>query len=175
MFNGDPPLKDQSMNEGVSVRRWKEQLTNFYRCTNGSIFSGCITAWYGNCSTYNRKALQRVVRSAERITGGKLPALQDTYNTWCHRKIIKDTWCQKDHQGQQPSEPLPFHPAVIQKARSVQVHQSWDRESEKQLLSQGHQTVKQPPLTLSGCCQHTDSTPATLIMGIDGNWCKIYH
>ena len=36
--------------------------------------------------------------------------------------------------------------------------------------SQGHQTVKQPPLTLSGCCQHTDtdSTPATLIMGIDG-------
>ena len=38
----------------------------------------------------------------------------------------------------------------------------------KQLLSQGHQTVKQPPLTLSGCCQHTDSTPATLIMGIDG-------
>ena len=24
-------------------------------------------------------------------------------------------------------------------------------------LSQGHQTVKQPPLTLSVCCQHTDS------------------
>ena len=72
----------------------------------------------------------------------------------------------KDHQGQQPPEPLPVHPAIIQKARSVQVHQSWDRETEKQLLSQGHQTVKQPPLTLSGCCQHTDSTPTTLIMGI---------
>ena len=79
----------------------------------------------------------------------------------------------KDHQGQQPPEPLPVHPAIIQKARSVQVHQSWDRKTEKQLLSQGHQTVKQPPLTLSGCCQHTDidtdSTPATLIMGIVGN------
>ena len=78
----------------------------------------------------------------------------------------------KDHQGHQPPEPLPVHPAIIQKARSVQVHQSWDRETEKQLLSQGHQTVKQPPLTLSGCCQHTvidtDPTPATLIMGIDG-------
>jgi hypothetical protein len=49
------------------------------------------------------------------------------------------------------------------------VHQSRDRETEKQLLSQGHQTVKQPPLTLSGCCQHTDSTPATLIMEIDVN------
>ena len=73
-----------------------------------------------------------------------------------------------NNQGQQPPEPLPVHPAIIQKARSVQVHQSWDRETEKQLLSQGHQTVKQPPLTLSGCCQHTDSTPATLLMGIDG-------
>ena len=53
---------------------------------------------------------------------------------------------QKDHQGQLPSEPLPVHPAIIQKARSVQVHQSRDRETEKQLLSQGHQTVKHPSL-----------------------------
>ena len=30
-----------------------------------------------------------VVRSAQRITGGKLPALQDTYTTQCHRKAIK--------------------------------------------------------------------------------------
>jgi hypothetical protein len=27
------------------------------------------------------------------------------------------------------------------------VHQSWDREIEKQLISQGHQTAKQPSLT----------------------------
>jgi hypothetical protein len=50
---------------------------------------GCITAWYGNCTALNRKALQRVVRSAQRITRGKLPALQDTYSTRCHRKAIK--------------------------------------------------------------------------------------
>ncbi|XP_052329225.1 uncharacterized protein LOC118400001 isoform X2 [Oncorhynchus keta] len=31
---------------------------------------------------------------------------------------------QKDHQGHQPPEPRPVHPAIIQKARSVQVHQS---------------------------------------------------
>ena len=72
---------------------------------------------------------------------------------------------QKDHQGQQPPEPLTVHPAIIQKARSVQVHQSRDRETEKQLLSQGHQTVIQPPLILGGCCQHTDSTPATFKIG----------
>ncbi|KAM9411693.1 uncharacterized protein ACWYII_026277 [Salvelinus alpinus] len=64
-------------------------LTNFYRCTIESILLGYITAWYGNCSAHNRKALQRVVRSAQRITGGKLPALQDTYTTRCHRKAIK--------------------------------------------------------------------------------------
>ena len=54
-------------------------FTNFYRYTIESILSGCITAWYGNCTAQNRKA--------------KLPALQDTYTTRCHRKakkIIKD-------------------------------------------------------------------------------------
>ena len=64
-------------------------LTNFYRCTIESILSGCITAWYGNCTSLNCKALQRVVRSAQHITGGKLPALQGTYTTRCHRKAIK--------------------------------------------------------------------------------------
>ena len=109
-----------------NLRRLKEfglspkTLTNYYRCTVKSILSGCIIAWYGNC-----KALQRVVRSAQCITGGKLPALQDTYSTQCHRKakkIIKDT----NHP-----RPLPVHTATIQKARPVQVHQSWDRETEK--------------------------------------------
>ena len=49
-------------------------------------------AAYGNCAAHNRKAPQRVVWSAQSITGGKLPALQDTYSTRCHRKaknIIK--------------------------------------------------------------------------------------
>ena len=32
-------------------------LTNMYRCAIESILSGCITAWYSNCSAGNRKAL----------------------------------------------------------------------------------------------------------------------
>ena len=68
---------------------WHQKHTNFYRCRIERILSGCITAWYGNCSAHNRKAFQRVVRSAQRITGGKLPALQDTYTTRCHRKAKK--------------------------------------------------------------------------------------
>jgi hypothetical protein len=118
-------------------------LTNFYRCTIESILSCCITAWYGNCSAHNRKALQRVVRSAQCITGCKLPALQDTNTTRCQRKAIKI----KDNNH--PSHCL-FTPAIIQKARSVQVHQSRDRETEKQLLSQGHQTVKTATTNIEG-------------------------
>ena len=70
-----------------NLRRLKEfgwspkTLTNFYKFTFEIFLSGCITAWYGNCTTLNLKALQRVVRYAQRITGGKLPALQDTYKT----------------------------------------------------------------------------------------------
>ena len=51
-----------------------------------SFLSGCITTWCGNCTTCNRRALQKVVRSAQRITGGTLLVLQNTYSTHCHRK-----------------------------------------------------------------------------------------
>ena len=47
---------------------------------------------------------------------------------WCEKckSIPMSQEGQKDHQGQQPPEPLPVHPAIIQKSRSVQVHQSGD-------------------------------------------------
>ncbi|KAI4887938.1 hypothetical protein NFI96_007034 [Prochilodus magdalenae] len=38
-------------------------LTTFYRGTIESILSSCITAWFGNCTTSDRKSLQRVVSS----------------------------------------------------------------------------------------------------------------
>jgi hypothetical protein len=40
-------------------------------CTIESILTGCVTAWYGNCTTLNQKALQRVVPTAQYITGGR--------------------------------------------------------------------------------------------------------
>jgi hypothetical protein len=61
----------------------------FFRCTIESILSGCITAWYDNSTAHNRRAHQRVVRSAQCITGGKLHAFQDTYGDRCHRKVKK--------------------------------------------------------------------------------------
>jgi hypothetical protein len=64
-----------------------EILKRFYSCNIESI--GCITAWYGNCSASDRKALQRVVRTAQYITGAKLSAIQNLYTRQCQRKALK--------------------------------------------------------------------------------------
>jgi hypothetical protein len=50
------------------------------------INTGCITAWYGKCSSSDRMALQRVVRMAQYNTGAKPPAILDLYNRLCQRK-----------------------------------------------------------------------------------------
>jgi hypothetical protein len=42
-------------------------LKSFYSCT---ILTGCIPVWYGNCSASDRKALQRVMCTAQYITSG---------------------------------------------------------------------------------------------------------
>ena len=68
-------------------------LKKLYSCTIESILTGCITAWYGNCSASDLKALQRVVCKAQFITGAKLPAIQDLYTRRCQRndqKTVKD-------------------------------------------------------------------------------------
>lgn len=68
-------------------------LVNFHRCTIESILTNCITVWYGSCSASDRKALQRVVKAAQRIAGAPLPSIEDIYRKRCLRragKIIKD-------------------------------------------------------------------------------------
>jgi hypothetical protein len=63
-------------------------------CNIESILTGCITAWYGNCSASDHKALERVLHTAQYITGAKLPAIQDIYTRRCQRKALKIV---KDH------------------------------------------------------------------------------
>ncbi len=60
----------------------------------------CISVWYGNSSNQDCKALQRVVRLAERISGSALPSLQDIYLKRCKSraaKIIKDSTHPRNH------------------------------------------------------------------------------
>eukprot|EP00061_Rhincodon_typus_P014711 g41925.t1 len=74
---------------GMSMR----PLTNFYRYTTESILSGCITAWYGNCSAQDRTKLQKVVCIAQIITEANLPSIDSIDMDRCCGKaanIIKD-------------------------------------------------------------------------------------
>ncbi|XDV11707.1 hypothetical protein PO909_000565 [Leuciscus waleckii] len=64
-------------------------LKSFYTCTVENILTGGITAWFGNSTAGNRKALQRVVRTASHIVGGELPSFQDIYTRRCMRKARK--------------------------------------------------------------------------------------
>eukprot|EP00061_Rhincodon_typus_P003055 g19170.t1 len=73
----------------ISIR----SLTNFYGCTIESVLSGCITAWYGNCSSQDRKKLQKVVCTTQAITAANLPSMDSIYTARCCGKvanIIKD-------------------------------------------------------------------------------------
>ncbi|KAI4905263.1 hypothetical protein NFI96_004837 [Prochilodus magdalenae] len=68
-------------------------LTMFYRGTVESILSSCIIAWFGNCNASDRKALQRIVRTAGKIIGISLPSVIDIYTTRCTCttiSIVKD-------------------------------------------------------------------------------------
>ncbi len=60
----------------------------------GASLTQCISVWYNNATNQDCKALQRVVRLAERISGSALPSLQDIYLKCCKSRavqIIKDS------------------------------------------------------------------------------------
>ncbi len=89
-------------------------LRSFYSCTVESILTGCITAWFGNSTAGNRKALQRVVRTAHHIVGGELTSLQDIYT----RPVYKES--PEDYQRLQP----PIPQTALSAARSLRSIQS---------------------------------------------------
>ncbi|KAI4886572.1 hypothetical protein NFI96_000182 [Prochilodus magdalenae] len=64
----------------------QQLLCNFYRSTVESILTSCITVWYGSATSAERKALQRVVKTAQHITASTLPPIQDIYDKRCLRK-----------------------------------------------------------------------------------------
>jgi gmma-aminobutyric acid receptor subunit gamma len=63
-------------------------LKKLHSCTI-AIFTGRITTWYGNGLASDNKVLQRVVRTAQYVTGAKHPAMQDLYTRRCQRKALK--------------------------------------------------------------------------------------
>ncbi len=69
-------------------------LKTFYSGAIESVLTVCISVWYSNTTNQDCKALQRVVRLAEHISGSALPSLQKIYLKRCKSravKIIKDS------------------------------------------------------------------------------------
>ncbi len=100
-----PSLEQKNALPNLWQQRWEHNscmkfrvspaiLKTFYSGTIESVLSQCISVWYGNSSSQDCKALQRVVCLAERISGSALPSLQDIYLKRCRSravKIIKDS------------------------------------------------------------------------------------
>ncbi len=69
-------------------------LKTFYSGAIESVLTQCISVWYSNATNQDCKALQRVVRLAERISGSALPSLQDIYLKRCKSRtacVFKNT------------------------------------------------------------------------------------
>lgn len=56
-------------------------LVSFYRCSIESILTYCICVWFASCTVAERKALQRIIITAQEITGCSLPSLEELYNS----------------------------------------------------------------------------------------------
>lgn len=81
-------------------------LISFYRGALESILTSSLTVLFGNCSATDKKALQWVVKSAQRITGSSFPTVEDIYSSGCRDRaasIIKGS----SHPGNRLFTPLP--------------------------------------------------------------------
>ena len=66
----------------------QQLLINFYRRSIESIITYCITAWYPGCTADNRKALQRISTTAQRIMGAQLTPLEEIHRSRCSKKAL---------------------------------------------------------------------------------------
>ncbi|KAK3505856.1 hypothetical protein QTP70_019506, partial [Hemibagrus guttatus] len=79
---------------------------SFNRCSIESLLTYCICVWYTSCTVAQRKALQRVINMAQKITGCPLLTLEELHSSSCLKEaqnIIKDT----SHPGHHLFELLP--------------------------------------------------------------------
>lgn len=68
-------------------------LTTFYRGAVESVLTYAISTWFSSCGAADKKALQKVVRSAKKVIGASLPSIQDTFLSRCRnraQKIVRD-------------------------------------------------------------------------------------
>lgn len=81
-------------------------LTTFYRGAIESILTSSLSVWYGSCSAADKKALQRAVRTVEKITRSPQPAIQDLYLSHCNKQPISSKTSPTQHTNCSPSSHL---------------------------------------------------------------------
>ncbi len=64
-------------------------LRIFYHCAVESVLCTCITVWHGSCTAAEKRALQRVVRAAQRTVGSRLPTITDLYTARCRGRALR--------------------------------------------------------------------------------------
>ncbi len=69
-------------------------LETFYRSAVESLLTYCITVWYCSCTEAERKGIQRIINTAQRIIGCPLPSLKHLYNSRC---LSRAQNIEKDH------------------------------------------------------------------------------
>uniref|UniRef100_A0AAX7V5F4 Reverse transcriptase domain-containing protein n=1 Tax=Astatotilapia calliptera TaxID=8154 RepID=A0AAX7V5F4_ASTCA len=64
-------------------------MMQFYTAIIESILTSSITVWYAGATIRDKQRLQRVVRSAEKVIGCRLPSLQDLYTSRTLRRAAQ--------------------------------------------------------------------------------------
>ncbi|KAI3375717.1 hypothetical protein L3Q82_004025 [Scortum barcoo] len=112
-------------------------LTSFYRCVVESVLSSCIIVWHGSCSAAEKKALQRVVKAAQRTVGCSLSTTTDIYTSRCRKRascIMKDP----THAAHALFVPLPSGRRLQSiKSRTTRLRNSFFPEAVRLLNSGG--------------------------------------
>ena len=68
-------------------------LVSFYRCSIESVLAYCISTWHTSCSAADKRALHRIINTAQKVSGCALPSLQDIFSSRCLTRsanILKD-------------------------------------------------------------------------------------
>ena len=112
-------------------------LSSFYRCVVESVLSSCINVWHGSCSAAEKKALQRVVKAAQRTVGRNLPSTTDVYKARCRKRascIMEDP----THPSHTLFVPLPSGRRLRSiKSRTTRLRNSFFPEAVRLLNSGG--------------------------------------
>lgn len=81
-------------------------LVSYYHCSIKSVLMYCISVWYASCSVADRRALQKVINTAQKIIGCPLLSLKDLFSSCCLSRsveILKDPF----HPGHHLFDLLP--------------------------------------------------------------------